>query len=152
MRHDFGAQRLMPHVLVSRLSLAPDRREDLELVSYEGKVPTTGKRPRFKLSAEQGETLATLLEIPHRRHQALDLPQRQLESRAQHQDGLNSLNQLARWAQWSGSIPALRPQFIGSGSPASTLIEDSPKPKKVLLSQPKMATRSARVGEARGTC
>jgi hypothetical protein len=35
----------------------------LELISYEGKLPMTGQRPRFRLSAEQARTVATMLEI-----------------------------------------------------------------------------------------
>jgi hypothetical protein len=47
--------------LIDRWHLSDE--EALELIGYEGKVPTTGKRPRFKLSPEQGQTAATLLEI-----------------------------------------------------------------------------------------
>ena len=35
----------------------------LELVSYRGKLPTTGQRPRFRLSAEQARIVSTMLEI-----------------------------------------------------------------------------------------
>jgi hypothetical protein len=35
----------------------------LELVGYEGKLPTTGTRPRFKLSPEQERTVSTLLDV-----------------------------------------------------------------------------------------
>ena len=35
----------------------------LELVGYEGKLPTTDRRPRFKLSTEQARIVATLLEV-----------------------------------------------------------------------------------------
>jgi hypothetical protein len=35
----------------------------LELISYAGKLPTTGRRPRFRLSAEQASIVATLLEV-----------------------------------------------------------------------------------------
>jgi hypothetical protein len=35
----------------------------LELVSYEGKLPDTGKRPRFKLSPDQERIVSTLVEI-----------------------------------------------------------------------------------------
>jgi hypothetical protein len=35
----------------------------LELISYEGKLPTTGRRPRFRLSAKQALTVSTMLEI-----------------------------------------------------------------------------------------
>jgi hypothetical protein len=35
----------------------------LELISYEGKSPTTGRRPRFRLSAEQARTVSALLEV-----------------------------------------------------------------------------------------
>jgi hypothetical protein len=35
----------------------------LELISYEGKLPTTGQRPRFRLSAAQARTVSTLFEI-----------------------------------------------------------------------------------------
>ena len=33
------------------------------MVGYEGKLPTTDQRPRFKLSTEQAGIVATLLEI-----------------------------------------------------------------------------------------
>jgi hypothetical protein len=35
----------------------------LELISYEGKLPTIGRRPRFRLSAEQARTVSALLEV-----------------------------------------------------------------------------------------
>jgi hypothetical protein len=35
----------------------------LELIAYEGKLPTTGKRPRFKLSITQAEIVSSLVEI-----------------------------------------------------------------------------------------
>jgi hypothetical protein len=35
----------------------------LELISYEGKLPTTGWRPRFRLSAEQARTVSIRLEV-----------------------------------------------------------------------------------------
>jgi hypothetical protein len=35
----------------------------LELVGYEGKLPTTGTRPPFKLSPEQERTVSTLLDV-----------------------------------------------------------------------------------------
>jgi hypothetical protein len=35
----------------------------LELIAYSGKLPTSGKRPRFKLSTEQQQLVAVLLEI-----------------------------------------------------------------------------------------
>jgi hypothetical protein len=35
----------------------------LELISYQGKLPTTSRRPRFRLSAEQAGTVATMLEV-----------------------------------------------------------------------------------------
>jgi hypothetical protein len=35
----------------------------LELVSYAGKLPTTGRRPRFRFAAEQAHIVSTLLEI-----------------------------------------------------------------------------------------
>jgi hypothetical protein len=35
----------------------------LELISYEGKLPTTGRRPRFRLSAEQACIVSTMIEI-----------------------------------------------------------------------------------------
>jgi hypothetical protein len=35
----------------------------LELISYEGKLPTTERRPRFRLSAEQARTVSTMLEV-----------------------------------------------------------------------------------------
>jgi hypothetical protein len=35
----------------------------LELISYAGKLPTTGRRPRFRLSAEQARIVSTLLEV-----------------------------------------------------------------------------------------
>jgi hypothetical protein len=34
-----------------------------ELVGFEGKLPTTDRRPRFKLSTEQASIMATLLEV-----------------------------------------------------------------------------------------
>ncbi|MEA2729976.1 MAG: hypothetical protein QOD93_4262 [Acetobacteraceae bacterium] len=40
----------------------PDE-EALELVGFEGKLPTTSRRPRFKLSPEQERTVSTLPEI-----------------------------------------------------------------------------------------
>jgi hypothetical protein len=40
----------------------PDE-QALELISYAGKLPTTGRRPRFRLSAEQARTASTMLEI-----------------------------------------------------------------------------------------
>jgi hypothetical protein len=35
----------------------------LELISYEGKLPTTDRRPGFRLSAEQTRTVSTMLEV-----------------------------------------------------------------------------------------
>jgi hypothetical protein len=35
----------------------------LELVGYDGKLPTTGRRPRFRLSTEQARLVTTLLEV-----------------------------------------------------------------------------------------
>jgi hypothetical protein len=35
----------------------------LELISYEGKLLATGRRPRFRLSAEQARTVSTMLEV-----------------------------------------------------------------------------------------
>jgi hypothetical protein len=35
----------------------------LELISYEGKLPTTARRPRFRLSAEQARTVLAMLEV-----------------------------------------------------------------------------------------
>jgi hypothetical protein len=35
----------------------------MELVRYEGKLPTTERRPRFRLSTEQARIVATLLEV-----------------------------------------------------------------------------------------
>jgi hypothetical protein len=35
----------------------------LELISYEGKLPTTERRPRFRLSAEQARTVSAMLEV-----------------------------------------------------------------------------------------
>jgi hypothetical protein len=35
----------------------------MELVGYEGKLPTTDRRPRFRLSTEQVRIVATLLEV-----------------------------------------------------------------------------------------
>ena len=40
----------------------PDE-QALELSSYEGKLPTAGRRPRFRLSAEQARTVSSLLEV-----------------------------------------------------------------------------------------
>jgi hypothetical protein len=40
----------------------PDE-QALELISYEGKLPTTGRRPRFRLSAGQARTVSTMLEV-----------------------------------------------------------------------------------------
>ena len=36
--------------------------EALELVSYDGKLPSPGKRPRFRLSPDQRRVMAVLLE------------------------------------------------------------------------------------------
>jgi hypothetical protein len=35
----------------------------LELINYQGKLSAAGQRPRFRLSAEQAKTVATMLEI-----------------------------------------------------------------------------------------
>jgi hypothetical protein len=35
----------------------------LELIGYEGKLPTTERRPRFRLSAEQARTVSAMLEV-----------------------------------------------------------------------------------------
>ena len=35
----------------------------LELVGYEGKLPTAERRPHFRLSTEQARVVATLLEV-----------------------------------------------------------------------------------------
>jgi hypothetical protein len=35
----------------------------MELVGYEGKLPTTERRPRFRLSPEEARIVATLLEL-----------------------------------------------------------------------------------------
>ena len=35
----------------------------LELISYEGKLPTTERRPRFRLSSEQARTVSAMLEV-----------------------------------------------------------------------------------------
>src|ERR1700748_2429789 len=47
--------------LADRWSLSDT--EALELVAYDGKLPDSGKRPRFKLSEDQQRIVATLLEI-----------------------------------------------------------------------------------------
>jgi hypothetical protein len=58
----------MPHpssatfwALIDRWRVSDE--QALELISYEGKLPTTGRRPRFRLSAEQARAVSTLLEI-----------------------------------------------------------------------------------------
>jgi hypothetical protein len=47
--------------LIDRWHLSDE--QAFELVGYEGKLPTTAKRPRFKLSPDQRRIVATLLEI-----------------------------------------------------------------------------------------
>ncbi|WP_428491706.1 hypothetical protein [Rhodopila sp.] len=47
--------------LIDRWGVPED--QALELVAYDGKLPTTGNRPRFKLSSEQTRIVATLAEI-----------------------------------------------------------------------------------------
>jgi hypothetical protein len=47
--------------LMDRWDVADD--QALELVGYDGKLPTTGRRPRFRLSTEQAGLVATLLEV-----------------------------------------------------------------------------------------
>jgi hypothetical protein len=54
---------LQCHLLVSDRSLGVSDEQALELISYEGKLPTTDRRPRFCLSAEQVRILSTMLEI-----------------------------------------------------------------------------------------
>jgi hypothetical protein len=47
--------------LMDRWDVADD--QALELVRYEGKLPTAGRRPRFRLSTEQAGLMVTLLEV-----------------------------------------------------------------------------------------
>jgi hypothetical protein len=47
--------------LVDRWGLSDD--EALELVSYDGKLPNSSKRPRFRLSEKQQRIVAALLEV-----------------------------------------------------------------------------------------
>jgi hypothetical protein len=64
----FGPDRPMPHPSSATFWSLADRwrvpdEQVLELISYEGKLPTTGQRPRFRLSAEQARNTSTLFEI-----------------------------------------------------------------------------------------
>ena len=59
---------VMPHPssatfwgLMDRWDVSND--QAMKLVGYEGKLPTTGRRPRFRLSTEQAHVVATLLEV-----------------------------------------------------------------------------------------
>ena len=47
--------------LMDRWDVSND--QAMELVGYEGKLPTTERRPRFRLSTEQARIVATLLEV-----------------------------------------------------------------------------------------
>ena len=47
--------------LMDRWGVSND--QAMELVGYEGRLPVTDRRPRFKLSTEQAGIVATLLEI-----------------------------------------------------------------------------------------
>jgi hypothetical protein len=47
--------------LMDRWRVSDD--QALELVGYQGKLPTTGRRPRFRLTSEQAHIVSTLLEI-----------------------------------------------------------------------------------------
>jgi hypothetical protein len=47
--------------LMDRWDVSDD--QAMELVGYEGKLPTTNRRPRFRLSTEQARIVATLLEV-----------------------------------------------------------------------------------------
>jgi hypothetical protein len=47
--------------LVDRWGISDD--QALELVSYDGKLPTAGTRPRFKLPPEQRQIVGTLIQI-----------------------------------------------------------------------------------------
>jgi hypothetical protein len=47
--------------LIERWRLSDE--QALELISYEGKLPTNNRRPRFRLSAEQARLVATVLEV-----------------------------------------------------------------------------------------
>jgi hypothetical protein len=47
--------------LIDRLHVPDD--QALELVAYDGKLPTTGRRPRFKLSPEQERIVSTLVQM-----------------------------------------------------------------------------------------
>jgi hypothetical protein len=50
--------------LIDRLHVPDD--QALELVAYDGKLPTTGRRPRFKLSPEQERIVSTLVPTSRR--------------------------------------------------------------------------------------
>ena len=47
--------------LMDRWDVSDD--QAMELVGYEGKLPTTDRRPRFRLSTEQARIVATLSEV-----------------------------------------------------------------------------------------
>jgi hypothetical protein len=47
--------------LMDRWDVSDD--QAMELVGYEGKLPTTDRRPRFRLSTEQARIVANLLEV-----------------------------------------------------------------------------------------
>jgi hypothetical protein len=47
--------------LMDRWDVSDD--QAMELVGYEGKLPTTDRRPRFRLSTKQVRIVATLLEV-----------------------------------------------------------------------------------------
>jgi hypothetical protein len=58
----------MPHPSSATFRSLIDRwrvsdEQALELISYEGKLPTSGRRPRFRLSAEQARTVSVMLEV-----------------------------------------------------------------------------------------
>ena len=63
-----AADWVMPHAssttfwgLMDRWDVSND--QALELVGYEGKLPTAERRPHFRLSTEQARVVATLLEV-----------------------------------------------------------------------------------------
>jgi hypothetical protein len=47
--------------LMDRWDVSDD--QAMELVGHEGKLPTTNRRPRFRLMTEQARVVATLLEV-----------------------------------------------------------------------------------------
>jgi hypothetical protein len=47
--------------LMDRWNIPDD--QALELIAYDGKLPDSGKRPRFRLSHDQSEIVSSLLEI-----------------------------------------------------------------------------------------